>query len=227
MSFAYVPEFGIPNGDGTYRSFLGNAILSAAPVEDVRAVALPLPLPIPDALNRRLRRRVGIPAGLIVKARYGGRDITIGVVHLASHCGPEGRAEQMDAFLAEFPADGTAILGGDLNTTTTTLATGDAFMRACGLMMINPRRFRRPQRYEPVFRRLSEAGLELDSVNAPYKPTFTFNRAIPPAFRPKLDWIGVRGLAPVAGSAAVVPARPSFFSRRVSDHDFVTVELEL
>ncbi len=227
MSFAYVPEFGIPAGDGTYRSFLGNAILATAPLEDVRAVALPMPLPIPDSLGRRLHRRVGLPAGLVVKARYGGHDITIGVVHLASHCGPDGRAEQMDAYLAEFPASGAAILGGDLNTTTTTLATGDAFLRTCALMMINPRRFRRPQRYEPVFRQLSEAGLAIDGVNAPHKPTFTFNRAIPPVFRPKLDWIGVRSLAPVAGTAAVIPARPSFFSSRVSDHDFVTVEVDL
>src|SRR5579885_383769 len=89
------------------------------------------------------------------------------------------------------------------------------------------RRFRRPQRYEPVFRQLSEAGLAIDGVNAPHKPTFTFNRAIPPVFRPKLDWIGVRSLAPVAGTAAVIPARPSFFSSRVSDHDFVTVEVDL
>jgi len=46
-------------------------------------------------------------------------------------------------------------------------------------------------------------------------------------FRPKLDWIATRGLKFVPRSAVVIPARRSFFSGRLSDHDFVTVELEL
>ncbi len=225
MSFAYIPEFGIPTGDGNHRSFLGNAILSAVPLEDVRAVALPLPLP--DRLSSLVRKRVGSPAGLMVKVSLGGRWLTVGVVHLSSHCNPAARDEQMAAYLGNFPADGPAILGGDLNTTTTELASTDAYLGTLVRMLVNPWRFRRPQKYEPLFKRLAAAGLSIDGVNTRRKPTFTFNRAIPPIFRPKLDWLAVRDLSAVQGTAAVVPARPSFFSARVSDHDFVTVELNV
>jgi hypothetical protein len=64
-------------------------------------------------------------------------------------------------------------------------------------------------------------------VNLMGKPTFTFTRAIPPRYRPKLDWFAVRGLKAVPGSATVLPARQSLFSSRLSDHDFVTVELDI
>jgi len=34
-------------------------------------------------------------------------------------------------------------------------------------------------------------------------------------------------MRPVAGTAAVIAPKQSLFSRRASDHDFVTVDLEL
>jgi len=45
--------------------------------------------------------------------------------------------------------------------------------------------------------------------------------------RPKLDWIALRGIAALPGSAAVVPARNSIWSARFSDHDFITCEIAL
>jgi endonuclease/exonuclease/phosphatase family metal-dependent hydrolase len=224
MSFAYVAEYGIPVEGGGHKSFLGNAILSTSPLEDLRAVAMPMPAG--DAANPRLRIRVGLPTGLICKARFRDRALTLGVVHLASHCDPRSRDEQLAAYLAQFPVDGPAILGGDLNTTTTNLLNGRAYLWTFARMMVVPRRFQSPQRYEPLFGQLAAAGLDINGVNVMSRPTFTFSRAIPPLFRPKLDWLTVRGLKPVCGSAAVIPARPSFFAPRVSDHDFVTVELE-
>ena len=225
MSFAYMGAFGIPVGDGTYRSMLGNAILSTSPLTEVRGVAMPMPHP--ERRPGALHGRVGTPAGLVVKARFRNQDLTVGVAHLASHPAPSARDEQMAAYLAEFPAQGPAIFGGDLNTTTTDLLSGPAYLKTFGRMLLTPWRFHSPQRYEPLFKRLAAAGLRIEGVNRMRKPTFTFARAIPPIFRPKLDWLAVRDLNPVSGSARVVPARPSFFSKRVSDHDFVTVELEL
>ena len=174
-----------------------------------------------------LRTRVGIPSGLVVNARFERCDLTIGVVHLASRSDPGWRAEQMATYLAGFPTHGPAILGGDFNTTTTELMSGRAFLDTMARMLINPWRFRAPQRREPLFAQLAAAGLRIEGVNVMGKPTFTFSRIVPPIFRPKLDWLAIRGLKPVAGSARVIPARPSFFSGRVSDHDFVTVELSL
>jgi endonuclease/exonuclease/phosphatase family metal-dependent hydrolase len=224
MNFGYIAEFGIPRKDGGHESFLGNAILSVAPLEDLRAVAIPMPAS--DSANPILRKRVGLPTGLVSRIRFGERDLTVGVVHLASHCGPQARAEQIAAYLAGFPAQGPAILGGDLNTTTTDLLSGRAYLETFARMLLTPARFHSPQAYEPLFKRLAAAGLEIDGANAMRQPTFTFARIVPPLFRPKLDWIAVRGVEPLRGSAAVIPARSSFFSRRVSDHDFVTVALK-
>jgi len=225
MSFAYVPEFGIPQVDGTHKSFLGNAILSTVPLSEVRAVALPRPLP--ERGNYMLRHRVGLNTALICKARFRHQDVTVGVLHLASHCDPRARDQQMATYLAAFPQAGPAIVGGDLNTTTTVLQSERDILRTFAQMFLQPSRFHRPQPYEPLFRRLSAAGLRVDDVNVMGKPTFTFTRAIPPRYRPKLDWFAVRGLKAVLGSAAVLPARQSLFSRRLSDHEFVTVQLDI
>jgi len=225
MSFAYVPEFGIPQADGTHKSFLGNAILSAVPLTEVRAVALPRPLP--ERRNPLMRYRVGLNTGLITSARFRHQDITVGVLHLASHCDPQARDQQMATYLAPFPQAGPAIIGGDLNTTTTVLQSRRDILRTFAQVFLRPSRFHRPQPYEPLFRRLSAAGLRVDDVNVVGKPTFTFTRVIPPRYRPKLDWFAVRGLKAVPGSAAVLPARRSLFSSRLSDHDFVTVELDI
>jgi endonuclease/exonuclease/phosphatase family metal-dependent hydrolase len=225
MSFAYVPEFGIPQTDGTHRSFLGNAILSAVPLSEVQAVALPRPLP--ERRNPMLRHRVGLNAALITKARWCHQDVTVGVLHLASHCDPQERDRQMATYLAAFPTAGPAIIGGDLNTTTTVLQNGRDLLRTFAHVLLRPSRFHGPQPYEPLFRRLSAAGLKVEDVNVMGKPTFTFTRVIPPCYRPKLDWFAVRGLRAVPGSAAVLPARRSLFSSRLSDHDFVTVALDI
>ena len=225
MSFAYVPEFGIPQADGTHKSFLGNAILSTVPLSEVRAVALPRPLP--ERGNPMLRHRVGLNSALIARARLRHQDVTVGVLHLASHCDPQARDQQMATYLSAFPQAGPAIIGGDLNTTTTVLQSGRDILRTFAHVFLRPSRFHRPQPYEPLFKRLSEAALRIEDVNVMGKPTFTFTRMIPPRYRPKLDWFAVRGLKAVPGSAAVLPARRSVFSARLSDHDFVTVELDI
>jgi len=129
--------------------------------------------------------------------------------------------------LRRFAPSGPIILGGDLNTTTTRLDSPGAFVETTRAMLLNSRRFRYPERYEPLFKRLMENGFEYRGANALGRPSFTFTRLIPPWFRPRLDWIALRGLEPVAGSAAVVPARPSFFAPRVSDHDFIMVDVKV
>ncbi len=94
-------------------------------------------------------------------------------------------------------------------------------------MIVNPHRFKAPQPYEPLFERLKEHGLAIEGANVADRATFTFSGLIPRWMRPKLDWLAVRQLRPITGSAAVVSPRPSFAWRRASDHDFVTVDLEL
>ena len=224
MSLAYVPEYAIgPAG----RAFKGNAILSAAPFEEVEAVAIPGALA--PVFSRRLKRHSisGMAAGGVATVKFGGDKLTIGVAHLHSRCAPGERERQMAAYMTAFPASGRAIFGGDLNTTTLELGSPSAFVRVAGAMMTNSRRFRAPERHEPLFERIRERGLATDGANAANRGTFTFSGAIPRVFRPKLDWLALRDLRPVPGTAQVIAPRLSTFSRRASDHDFITVEVEL
>lgn len=228
MSYAYVPEFGIKVGDGGIIAHLGNAILCRQPLDDVVAIAMPnirTQFLIPRLPSRLTR--VGTPTGFYASARFGGETITLGVAHLNSRCTPAQRERQMASYMAAFPSRGRAIFGGDLNTTTTELAGPSSLFRVAAEMIISPRRFRAPERREPLFERIKERGLEIDGVNVKYRATFTLSGLIPRLMRPKLDWLAVRGLRPVAGTASVVAAKLSIFSRRASDHDFVTVDLEL
>jgi hypothetical protein len=234
MSFAYGPEFAIRRPPGAPPSFLGNAILSSAPLSDPRIIALPT-----TRMSRRNARLIGQPRALIASAAFGGRQITIAVAHLHSRWSPAGRARQMaplfESLAPRDPARGggiasagdAVILGGDFNTTTTELDTPFAIAMVLARIVRRPWRFRYPERYEPLFEDLARAGFEIRGANVAGKSTFTFHRAIPPPLRPKLDWIALRGLDPIPGSARVVAARESFFGPRVSDHDFVMCEVRL
>ena len=227
MSCAYIREFGVRNPDGEIVGYMGNAILSAAPFDDVAAVALYNPR-TPRMLRReRHWSRVGTPTGVVTRMKFGGRELTVGLAHLHSRCTPAQRARQMATFLESFPTQGRAVFGGDLNTTTTELSNGSQLWATARQMIANPARFRAPQAYEPLFDNLREHGLEIDGVNVPNRPTFTFSGLIPRSMRPKLDWLAIRELRPIAGTAAVITPRSPSLMRRVSDHDFVTVDLEL
>jgi endonuclease/exonuclease/phosphatase family metal-dependent hydrolase len=223
MSFAYVPEFAPRSQMPRPVSFLGNAILSGYPLSNVRAVALPN-----YRLPRRLRRLTGGPCGIAATinpngtAGPDGREITIGVAHLHSRTAPAGRERQMECYLQALPSAGPAIIGGDFNTTTVALMRAREVIDALRLAALSPRRFRRPMRYEPLFARLAAAGFGIEGANAMGQATFTYSGAVPRWARPKLDWLALRGLEPVEGSAAVVAAKTGMLGRRFSDHDFVT-----
>ena len=222
MSFAYLGEFGFRRGESDIHAFTGNAILSVHPLADVRGI------PLPNVhLKWRMKRLVGAPAGLTATIIVHHRQITVGVVHMNSRWHPEGRAHQMAKFLAALPSEGPALVGGDWNTTTLNLGTPSALFTEGWRLVLQPARLRTPERYEPLFDRLMQAGFDIRGVNVPRKPTFTFSRAIPPILRPKLDWIAHRELRPVSGTARIIRAQPSILSARISDHDFVTCEVSL
>lgn len=227
MSCAYIKEFGLMYRDGRVHAYLGNAILSREPLEQVCAVAIPklttATRRLPATLGRP--RRVGGPAALVARIAHAGRQLHVCVAHLDSRAAPAGRERQMTALLEQFPVDGPAIIGGDLNTTTLELARPEHAQLVMREMLLNSRRFRYPIPHEPLFGRLAEAGFDVEGANAEGRATFTFTRMIPPWLRPRLDWIALRDLKPVPGSAAVIPARPGLLSPRVSDHDFIVVDV--
>jgi endonuclease/exonuclease/phosphatase family metal-dependent hydrolase len=221
MSFAYIGEFAMRPQEGEPASFVGNAILSNWPLADVRVLPLAR-----SSLRRRMRLRLGAPAGLAATVTVNGRLLAFGVVHLNSRWNPGGRELQISQYLHGFPPAVPAIIGGDLNTTTVELSSPASLIKAITLSLVRPGRFHNPQRFEPLFERLRQAGFETTGANVIGAPTFTPTRLIPPIVRPKLDWLAVRGVKPITGSAGVIPARTSWFSPRFSDHDFIICLVE-
>jgi endonuclease/exonuclease/phosphatase family metal-dependent hydrolase len=221
MSFAFLPSFGRVTDGGEVRA-LGNAILCAQPLDDFRAVALAKP---PNRFQAR--RLKGVHQGLLASIGVNGRRVALGVAHLERIWDPQGRARQMEDFLGAIGDDAPVIIGGDFNTTTVDMDRRWQMLRACAAIALSPGRFHRPQAHEPLFDRIEAHGFSIEGANVPGVPTFTLSGLVPRRWRPKLDWIAARGIRPVDGSAAVVPARTSAFGRRVSDHDFVLCEFRL
>jgi endonuclease/exonuclease/phosphatase family metal-dependent hydrolase len=221
MSFVYAPAWGFLSADGAaVVSRKGTAILSCQPLVDVRTAPIPM-----APRRRRASDRVDHPVGIIASIVVGGREIRLGVVHLYRNASPAFRARQMAEYLAPFPSDGPAIIGGDFNSTTIAWSSLLTLPKTAARMIMQPRRFHDPEPYEPLFERLHSAGFATDDANVPLAPTFTFTRFIPPRIRPKLDWITLRGLRAVPGSAAVITPRVSALARRLSDHDIVACEI--
>jgi endonuclease/exonuclease/phosphatase family metal-dependent hydrolase len=221
MSFAYIGEFGFPRPGGEPVSFVGNAILSNRPLADVHVLPLANKL-----IGRRIRRLIGAPAGLVAKVLVNRRPLVVGIAHLNSRWNPQGRESQMIRYLEGFPDGTAAIVGGDFNTTTVDLSSRASYIKVMALLLLQRYRFRNPQKWEPLFERLREAGFDTAGANVSGTATFTPSRLVPPIVRPKLDWLALRGLKPLAGSAVVVPARMSFFAPRFSDHDFIMCIVE-
>lgn len=222
LSFAFVPEFGIRRVEVPPRSFMGNAILSSSPLDEILLAPIPS-LPLRTRLRRL--RMIGGPSGLFANVIFGERRLTLGVAHLNSRATPAARDSQIAEFIRRLPDEGPAIIGGDFNTTTVGLHDRDAFRRALIQFGLEPRRLRNPERWEPLFDRLKAAGFSFEGANVPRAPTFAPGRFWPRSLRPKLDWIALRGIAAVPGSARVVAPRRSIFEPRSSDHDFVMCQV--
>lgn len=219
MSCAWAPRRSRSGGNAQPAMIPGSAIVCSRPLANAAAVS------VPDA-GRSTWHSERARCGVVASAEFGGCRIFLGVVHLSVHCSAAQRGRQMAEFIKALPDDGPALIGGDFNTTTVDLSTRWGLCRAALKMISDRDRFRNPETHEPLFEVLARAAFEVSGVNS-REPTFTFVGAIPRALRPRLDWLAVRGLRPLAGSALVAPARESRWSLRVSDHDFVSCEVLL
>ncbi len=84
MSFVFLPSFGRIDSRNGMRA-LGNAILSARPLDDFQAIELPKPPNISKQLYL-----AGIHQGLLASINVDGRQVTLGVVHLERVWDPAG-----------------------------------------------------------------------------------------------------------------------------------------
>ncbi|HLH75297.1 MAG TPA: endonuclease/exonuclease/phosphatase family protein [Candidatus Binataceae bacterium] len=229
LSMAFGPEFGFARHGEPMGSFFGNAILSAWPLHEVKAIRLPI---FYDWTRRHLPRnprwwgeRVGQRGALRASLSIADKRITVAVAHLENRATPVERAEQMRCILARIPATGPAVLGGDLNTVTVDLRNARQCAAFSLSLLCAPRRLREPRPWEPLFADLERAGFQAQEANQPMAPTFTPTALWPRWLRPKLDWLAARELAVISGRSQVVSA--SYRGRRFSDHDAVMCEIAL
>ena len=90
MSFAFGAVWGVPPRDSEpFDRFIGNAILSSEPLEEVRVV------PMPRYPRCDFAQMPGAPNGVIATVVIEGMPLTVTVAHLEIRAAPEVRARQL------------------------------------------------------------------------------------------------------------------------------------
>jgi endonuclease/exonuclease/phosphatase family metal-dependent hydrolase len=155
-----------------------------------------------------------------------GVTVTLVNIHLESHGDPEERAGDMRRLLRMVDAyDRVApvLLGGDFNTSCVTRADRCEEKRPwLERVRQEPDLQVRPQRAEPLFAVLADAGYDWQNCNVPDIPTTRYagDRAAQP--RIKLDWFFTRGLE--ACEPKIIPALQADGTPS-SDHDALAVTI--
>jgi endonuclease/exonuclease/phosphatase family metal-dependent hydrolase len=213
--YGYGVEFIELAGDNT-RGLHGNAILTAAPLEEPVVVRLGGE----DAwyTTASTEPRVGGRMAVLATVAVDGTPVRFASTHLENMTGPDGRAAQLEALLTAM-GPGPAVVGGDLNTfgaALEDLADRDTVRR---MRAEHATRFSWPVASEPLFEVARAHGFGWVDANVA-APTTTHDAVGLPDHVPlKLDWILVRGLE------ARRPAVTS--SEGLSDHQVVSAAVRV
>jgi endonuclease/exonuclease/phosphatase family metal-dependent hydrolase len=203
------------------RGFHGNAILSRWPLADVRRV----PLPVEFDWFRHDERRIGTRVALVATLEAPVEPLTLAVVHLETFATPAQRARQMRFLLASLREPRRAIIGGDLNTLGVR-PNWRGGVRLLGQLARDANRLTRSVTdHEPLFEEARREGFSWEDLNA---PSATWHwRFLPPSLRAKLDWVLARNVRVEPGSLAIVAPRLTVHAARLSDHDGVSLGVQL
>jgi len=193
--------------------------VSRFPLLDPRIVRLP----VKCAWDQPEQARIGGRMAMIADIETAAGRLALASVHLENRTSPDGRREQMAAVTEALANSPRAIVGGDLNTATIDPDKPEQLFSLPDLLREDPKRLVRPQRYEPLFEEMRAAEFLVDDVNEADSPTCVPWDVQDPAYWLKLDWLFTRGVR-VSGPPVVVPA--SNANGRMSDHDFVVIEVE-
>jgi endonuclease/exonuclease/phosphatase family metal-dependent hydrolase len=170
----------------------------------------------------RKEPRVGGTIALGAQVLIGGSMVTVIEAHLDNYATPAGRADEVRQLLrhiGSYDPEAPVLIGGDFNTSSSTIEErwGD---RAAWLRRVErePDLLLRPEKYEPLFELMAEAGFDWQRCNVAAKPTFPSGEETWP--RAKLDWFFTRGLE-TRDPGIISGVDPD--GRINSDHDAVTV----
>jgi endonuclease/exonuclease/phosphatase family metal-dependent hydrolase len=202
-------------GQSNARGLHGNAIVTGLALE--RPCLIPLEenglwFPGINGLQRRIGGRMAL-AARVAQAPW---PLWIVSTHLESKTDPADRQAQIRALLRaldEIAPGEACVIGGDLNTKA--LPRGEDGRH----LLLDA-----PERYEPLFANLREAGFEWQQANLalPTQSPGPTNKHEPPFG--KLDWLVVRGLE--ALNPQVIRAVDEE-GRAVSDHEMIAVDVRI
>ena len=172
----------------------GNAILTAAPLEQPEVVRLG-----GEGAwfaTASTEPRVGGRVAVLGTIEVDGTPVRVASTHLENMTDPDGRAAQLSVLLdaVEEHGPGPAIVGGDLNTFGAPLE--DLADRATVRRMRgdDPARFSWPVAYEPLFETARAHGFEWADANVAAPTTSHDAVGLPDHVPLRLDWILIRGL---------------------------------
>ncbi|HVZ02247.1 MAG TPA: endonuclease/exonuclease/phosphatase family protein [Dongiaceae bacterium] len=170
----------------------------------------------------RKEPRVGGTIALGAQVTIAGVPVTVVETHLDNYATPEGRADEVRQLLRHiesYDPESPVVIGGDFNTSSASFEErwGD---RAAWLRRVErePDLLLHPERYEPLFDLMAEAGFDWARCNVAGRPTFPTGEDAWP--RAKLDWFFTRGL--VARDPGIISGVGADGSVH-SDHDGLAV----
>jgi len=144
----------------------------------------------------RHERRVGGTIALGAQVAIAGVAVTVVETHLDNYATPVGRADEVRQLLRHiesYDPEAPIVIGGDFNTSSASFEErwGD---RAAWLARVErePDLLLHPEKYEPLFDLMAEAGFAWQHCNVPEAPTFPSGDDTRP--RTKLDWFFTRRL---------------------------------
>ncbi len=213
-------------GESNELGFHGAAILSAAELQHPGLLRLETSGDWYGSNSDE--RRIGGRMALAATIDIAGKPVTFATTHFENRSTPQQRANQMTILLDGLDAHAPGnrvVIGGDFNTNTADRDRPDWETYQVEQQRINPNRFTRPEAYEPMFAVALEHGFSWADCNAVGATT----RLQPWQSRDKplskLDWFFAKGLD--AKDAAIVPAVAKDSGLIISDHDMLSVSIEL
>jgi len=195
----------------------GNAILSRWPVRDVHVLRLS---------GGEIWQgqdwhsdRIGSRQATFARLDTAAGPLILVVAHLESLPGADRRAAQMGEILDHLAVrygDLATVIAGDMNPAELPAGAEDAGPR--------PDWFQVPERFEPLFAKLRDAGFDWAEANTAQHTRRALPNGFPRKPYKKLDWIFTRGCT--AGRPRVVAAADPA-GRPVSDHEAILADLTL
>lgn len=207
-------------GENTW-SFHGNAILSRYPLRNPRLLRLPRCCSWAEGSQARIGGRMA----LLAEVETSGGEITLASTHLEVRTTPQGRRTQIKPLLDLLVQRPVSLVGGDLNTVTIDTGEMEQVYALPAYLEEDPLRLRRPERYEPLFLDVREAGFLVEELNVADETTNVPLGIPDPRIWTKLDWIFARGVRVETHHQPPAVVRAEYEGVRVSDHDFVVAHV--